>query len=79
MGENEKIMIEVTRLNETKLLINSDQIEFVEETPDIVISFLSGKKIIVKESRQEIQNLVILYKRKILSDCLIFHQQPEQA
>ena len=57
-------MIEVTRLNETKLLINSDQIEFVEETPDTVISFLSGKKIIVKESRQEIQNLVILYKRK---------------
>ncbi len=72
-------MIEVTRLNETKLLVNSDQIEFVEETPDTVISFLSGKKIIVKESRQEIQNLVILYKKKILSDCLIFRKQPEQA
>ena len=58
-------MIEVTRLNDTKLLINSDQIEFVEETPDTVISFLSGKKIIVKESRQE-----------ILKDCLIFRDQP---
>ena len=69
-------MIEVTRLNDTKLLINCDQIEFVEETPDTVISFLSGKKIIVKESRQEIQNLVILYKRKILSDCLTFHPSP---
>ena len=72
-------MIEVTRLNDTKLLINSDQIEFVEETPDKVISFLSGKKIIVKESRQEIQNLVILYRRKILNDCLIFRGQAEQA
>ncbi len=72
-------MIEVTRLNETKLLINSDQIEFVEETPDTVISFLSGKKIIVKESRQEIQNLVILYKKKIVSDCLIFRGPAEQA
>ena len=72
-------MIEVTRLNDTKLLINSDQIEFVEETPDAVISFLSGKKIIVKESRQEIQNLVILYRRKILNDCLIFRGQAEQA
>ena len=71
-------MIEVTRLNETKLLINSDQIEFVEETPDTVISFLSGKKIIVKESRQEIQNLVILYRRKILNDCLIFRNQAEE-
>lgn len=69
-------MIEVTRLNNTKLLINSDQIEFVEETPDTVISFLSGKKIIVKESRQEIQNLVILYRKKILKDCLIFRDQP---
>lgn len=69
-------MIEVTRLNDTKLLINSDQIEFVEETPDTVISFLSGKKIIVKESRQEIQNLVILYRKKILKDCLIFRDQP---
>ena len=72
-------MIEVTRLNDTKLLINSDQIEFVEETPDTVISFLTGKKIIVKESRQEIQNLVILYKKKILSDCLIFRERPEEA
>ena len=68
-------MIEVTRLNETKLIINSDQIEFVEETPDTVISFLSVKKIIVKESRQEIQNLVILYKKKILGDCLMFRDQ----
>lgn len=64
-------MIEVTRLNDTKLLINSDQIEFVEETPDTVISFLSGKKIIVKECRQDIQNLVILYKKEIYRDCLI--------
>ncbi len=70
-------MIEVTRLNDTKLLINSDQIEFVEETPDTVISFLTGKKIIVKESRQEIQNLVILYKKKILSDCLTFRGPSE--
>ncbi len=72
-------MIEVTRLNDTKLLINSDQIEFVEETPDTVISFLSGKKIIVKESRQEIQNLVILYRRKILNDCLIFRNQVQEV
>ena len=60
-------MIEVTRLNDTKLLINSDQIEFVEETPDTVISFLSGKKIIVKESRQEIKNLVKSYRKDIFA------------
>ncbi|MBO5451150.1 MAG: flagellar FlbD family protein [Lachnospiraceae bacterium] len=60
-------MIEVTRLNGTKILINPDLIEFVEETPDTVISFTTGRKIIVKESRQEIKNLVILYRKDIFT------------
>ena len=60
-------MIEVTRLNETRMLINADMIATVESTPDTVISLLSGQKIIVKESRQEVRNLVILYKREIFA------------
>ena len=60
-------MIEVTRLNGTKILINPDLIEFVEETPDTVISFTTGRKIIVKESRQEIKNLVKLYRKDIFT------------
>ncbi len=63
-------MIEVTKLNDTKLLINAELIETVEETPDTVISFVTGKKIIVKESRQEIKNLVILYKREFMTTGL---------
>lgn len=51
-------MIEVTKLNGTKLLINSDLIEVVEETPDTVLTLTDGKKYIVKESRLEIKNLV---------------------
>jgi flagellar protein FlbD len=58
-------MIEVTRLNDTKLIINAELIEKVEESPDTVITLTSGNKIIVKESRQEIRNLVILYKKEI--------------
>ncbi len=61
-------MIEVTRLNETKILINPDLIEVVEETPDTVITFTTGKKIIVKESRQEIKNLVKLYRKDIFTN-----------
>lgn len=63
-------MIEVTKLNESKVLINAELIESVEETPDTVISFVTGKKIIVKESRQEIKNLVILYKREFMTTGL---------
>lgn len=61
-------MIEITRLNGTKVLINPDLIEFVEETPDTVITFTTGRKIIAKESRQDIKNLVKLYRKDIFTN-----------
>ena len=57
-------MIEVTRLNGKGLTINSDLIEMIEETPDTVITLTKGKKIIVKESRQMVKNLVKLYRQE---------------
>jgi flagellar protein FlbD len=58
-------MIDVTKMNGTCLTVNADLIEIVEETPDTVITLTTGKKIIVKESRQEIKNRVKLFKREI--------------
>lgn len=58
-------MIEVTRMNGTKITLNAEMIEIVEETPDTVITLTSGKKILVKESRQDIKNLVVLYKKEM--------------
>lgn len=63
-------MIELTRLNDIKFTVNAEIIEFVEETPDTVISLTTGKKIIVKESRQDVTNLVISYKRSIYTNIL---------
>ncbi|EOS46258.1 flagellar FlbD family protein [Lachnospiraceae bacterium JLR.KK009] len=63
-------MVEVTKLNGSTVLVNAELIESVEETPDTVLSFVTGKKLIVKESRQEIKNLVILYKREIAASGL---------
>ncbi|MBE5944820.1 MAG: flagellar protein FlbD [Lachnospiraceae bacterium] len=60
-------MIEVTRLKGTKIFINAELIEMVEETPDTVITLTSGKKYIVSESGRDIIELVIDYKRKIHS------------
>jgi flagellar protein FlbD len=60
-------MIEVTRLNDKKLSINAELIERIEESPDTIITLTTGNKIIVKESRQEVKNLVILYKKEIYS------------
>ena len=61
-------MIEVTKINGIKVLINPDLMELVEETPDTVISFITGRKIIVKESRQEVKNLVKSYRKDIFAD-----------
>ena len=60
-------MIEVTKLNGVKILVNPDLFEVIEETPDTVITLTTGKKIIVKESRQEIKNLVKLFRKDIFA------------
>ena len=61
-------MIEVTKINGVKVLINPDLLELAEETPDTVLSFTTGRKLIVKESRQEIKNLVKSYRKDIFAD-----------
>lgn len=63
-------MIEVTKLNGARILINPHLLEVVEETPDTVLTLTTGKKIIVKESRQEIKNLVKSYRKEIFADSL---------
>ena len=64
-------MIEVTKMNGRKVLVNPDLIELVEETPDTVVLFTTGRKIIIKESRQEVKNLVKSYKRDIFTNGLL--------
>ena len=66
-GEGENSMVEVTKINGVKVLVNPDLIELVEETPDTVLTLTTSRKIIVKESRQEIKNLVILYRKDIFA------------
>ena len=65
MDKEGERMIEITKMNGQKVLINPDLIELVEETPDTVMTLTTGRKIIVKESRQEVKNLVKLYRRDI--------------
>jgi flagellar protein FlbD len=64
LWEGDGIMIDVTKLNGKEITVNCELIETVEETPDTVITLTTGKKIIVKESRQTVKNLVKSYKRE---------------
>lgn len=63
-------MIELTRLNGIKFVLNCELIESLEETPDTVISTTNGKKIVVAENVDEVVKKVIEYKRKIFCNVL---------
>jgi flagellar protein FlbD len=48
-------MILVTRLNKaSQFYVNENMIEFLEETPDTIITLNTGKKVTVSESAIEI-------------------------
>ena len=57
-------MIKVTRINDAVLVINADLIEFVESAPDTIISLTTGKKVMVKESIDEIIDQVAGFRVK---------------
>jgi flagellar protein FlbD len=61
-------MVELTRLNNKKIYINCDLIEFIEPTPDTVITLISGNKIVVSETIEEVVEKVVQYKRKIFTN-----------
>jgi len=58
-------MIKLHRINDKAFLVNSELIEFVEETPNTVISMASGRKMVVEEPSSEVKRLVIEYKRQV--------------
>ena len=60
-------MIDVTRIDGRELTVNAELIETVDEVPDTVITLTTGKKIIVKESRQKVKSLVKSYKWDIFN------------
>lgn len=61
-------MIKVTRLNGKEYYINPDLIEFIESTPDTVMTMTTGKKVVVVEDIEEIVCRIIDFKRKIYAD-----------
>ncbi|KPK76565.1 MAG: hypothetical protein AMJ79_06285 [Phycisphaerae bacterium SM23_30] len=57
-------MIAVTRLNGKKFVINAEQIRYIETTPDTMITMLTGDKVVVKESMEEVVRRAIEYQRQ---------------
>ena len=58
-------MIQVRLFNDAEIVVNSDLIEFVESTPDTVISLSTGKKLMVKDSVADVVEKIIEFRRRL--------------
>ena len=58
-------MIEVTRLNGKKYWTNPHQIEAMEQMPDLTLTMLSGKTIVIKDTPEEVIEKIIAYRKQI--------------
>jgi flagellar protein FlbD len=58
-------MVRLTRLNRLPLVLNSDLIEHIEETPDTVITLTTGQIVRVRETADEVVQLVVEFRRRI--------------
>jgi flagellar protein FlbD len=78
-------MIQLTRLNNKPLTINSDLIKFVEQSPDTLITLVNGEKIVVRESVEEIRSRIVAFRRSVLEglsfawDASTLHAQSATA
>ena len=58
-------MIRLTRLNNRTLVVNADLIKFIENAPDTVITLVTGEKIVVLESAEEVMSKILEFRREL--------------
>jgi flagellar protein FlbD len=66
-----KSMIQLTRLNNQPLVVNSDLIKFLERAPDTVLTLVTGEKIIVRETSEEVLSKIIAFRQAILAGVAV--------
>ncbi|MGA8043827.1 MAG: flagellar FlbD family protein [Terracidiphilus sp.] len=60
-------MIELTRLNGSAILLNSDLIKIAEVSPDTMLTLVNGEKMIVREDPAEVVERVLAYRARLLA------------
>ena len=60
-------MISVTKLNGDGILLNSDLIEMIVQSPDTIIHLNNGKIIMVLDSPEDIKQKIIDFRRRIIA------------
>jgi flagellar protein FlbD len=58
-------MILLTKINGHQIALNADMIEYIEETPDTVITLNNNDKVLVKDRMTDIIEKVVRYRRAL--------------
>jgi flagellar protein FlbD len=58
-------MVQLTKLNHSPMVLNSDLIEHIDVTPDTVIVLTTGQILRVRESAEEVVNRIVDFRRRI--------------
>ncbi|MGP1587820.1 MAG: flagellar FlbD family protein [Treponemataceae bacterium] len=58
-------MIKVMRLDGKEYWINPHQIEYIELNPDVTLTMLSGKKLVIRNSPEDVIDKIVDYRRRI--------------
>ena len=72
-------MIDLHRIDGTKILVNLDLIELIEETPDTIVTLTNEHKYVVKEKIPEIIDKIVDFKCSIHFKKLFIVDQDEQG
>lgn len=62
-------MIQLTRLNGSPLVVNSDLIKYAEASPDTMLTLVNGEKIVVLESCDEVVRRAIAYRARVYREA----------
>lgn len=60
-------MVEVERINGKTLTINPLLVETIEEMPDTVLVFNSGRKLVVKDKKTDIESRFLEYMSRAVA------------
>ncbi len=62
-------MIELTRLKGERMIVNGDLIRYAEASPDTVITLITGDKIVVAETLEQLIERVIAFRARLLQSA----------
>lgn len=60
-------MVILTRLNGTAVALNADLIERADTTPDTVLTLVDGTKYLVRESMEEVIDLIREFRASVVA------------